>query len=64
MAEQIKFKVWVEVEKYTTDSEDELNDNYEDMECPVGVAYVDTLKEAVELQEEIVKTFGNIEPLI
>jgi hypothetical protein len=57
MAEEIKYKVWIEVEKIITDDENDMED-YEDMECPVGVSYVDTLVEAVDLQNEIQKAFG------
>ena len=54
-----KFKVWIEVERIETD--DENNDeDYSDMACPVGVSHVDTLEEAVELQNQIVTTFGTI----
>ena len=53
-----KYKVWIEIERiddFGTDDE-----TYTDEECPIGVAYCDTLEEAVELQEIIENRFGRI----
>ena len=54
-----KFKVWVEIERIETD-DDGNEEDYIDEEYPVGVAYVNTLEEAVELQNEIVDQVGTI----
>ena len=61
---KVKFKVWVEVERIETDPENEMYEDYFDEECPVGISYVDTLEEAVELQEQIATVFGNIDPIV
>lgn len=53
-----KWKVWVEVERIETDEEDGMED-YIDEECPVGIAYCDSLEAANYLQNEIQKAFGN-----
>jgi hypothetical protein len=53
-----KYKIWIEIERidnFGTDDEE-----YTDEECPIGVAYRDTLEDAVALQEEIEQTFGEI----
>ena len=53
-----KYKIWVEIERidnFETDDE-----SYADEECPVGIAYRETLEDAVQLQEVINKTFGEI----
>lgn len=50
----IKYKIWVEIERY-----DEDKDEYTDEEC-IGIAYRDTIEDAVELQTLIENTFGEI----
>lgn len=53
-----KYKIWVEIERINdADTDDET---YVDEECPIGIAYRDTLEDAVELQNEINKSFGEI----
>jgi len=54
-----KYKVWVEIERIETDNETG-DEDYFDEECPVGITYCTTLEEAVALQQEIEKTFGEI----
>lgn len=56
---KVRYKVWVEVERIETDEQEDTED-YFDEECPVGISYCTTLEEAVELQKEIEKTFGDI----
>lgn len=55
-----KFKVWVDIERIETDAEG--NETYYDEECPIGIgmAYYDTLQEAVSLQNLIQNNFGEI----
>jgi len=54
-----KYKVWVEVERIVVDKKgNEIE--YADEECPIGIAYRDTLPEAVKLQEIIENSFGEI----
>ena len=53
-----KYKIWIEIERiddFGTDDE-----SYSDEECPIGVAYRDTLEDAVKLQETIEMTFGEV----
>jgi hypothetical protein len=59
MAKQIKYKVWVEVERIETDTETG-KEEYFDEENPVGIAYCDNLEDAVILQNVINNTFGEI----
>jgi hypothetical protein len=47
-----KYKIWVEIERIDNAGTDD--------ECPVGIAYRDTLEDAVELQNAIDKFFGEI----
>jgi hypothetical protein len=54
-----KYKVWVEVERIVVDK-DGTEIEYADEECPIGIAYRDTLPEAVKLQELIENSFGEI----
>jgi len=56
---KVRYKVWIEIERIETDPEDG-DESYSDEECPVGISYCTTLEEAVELQNEIEKTFGTI----
>lgn len=55
---ECKFKVWVEIERIETDEED--NETYHDEECPVGIAYRESIEDAVNLQTLINNTFGEI----
>ena len=55
----VKFKIWVEIERIETD-DNGIEVNYIDEECPIGVAYRDSIEDAVELQNEINATFGEI----
>jgi len=53
-----KYKIWIEIERiddYGTD-----NESYTNEECPIGVAYRDNLEDAVALQEEIERTYGEL----
>lgn len=53
-----KYKIWVEIERienYGTDDE-----TYVEEECPVSIAYRDTLEDATALQNEIENVFGEI----
>lgn len=53
-----KYKIWIEIERidnYGTDDEE-----YTDVEFPEAVAYRDSFEDATELQQDIVKTFGEI----
>ncbi len=50
-----KYKVWVEIERIENFGTDD--ESYHDEECPNGVRTVDTLQEAVLLQELIVDSF-------
>jgi hypothetical protein len=54
----VKFKIWVEIERCETDENG--NETYHDEETPIGIAYRETIKEAVELQDMINNTFGEI----
>lgn len=53
-----KYKIWVEIERI--DNADTDDETYTDEECPVGIAYRDTLEDAVELQKAIDIFFGEI----
>lgn len=53
-----KYKVWIEIERIDNAGTDE--ELYSDEECPIGVAYCDSIEDAVALQEEIEKVFGDI----
>jgi len=53
-----KYKIWVEVERIDTDDEGE--ESYSDTDFPESIAYRDTFEDATELQQLIVKTFGEI----
>jgi len=53
-----KFKIWIEIERIdNVATDDEI---YTNEDCPIGIAYRDTITEAVELQEEINDSFGEI----
>ena len=54
-----KYKVWVEVERIGLDK-DGNEESYTDEECPIGIAYRDTLPEAIKLQELIENGFGEL----
>jgi hypothetical protein len=53
-----KFKIWVEIERIDNVGTD--NETYTNEDCPVGIAYRDNITDAVALQEQINKTFGEI----
>ena len=53
-----KFKVWIEIERIDDHGTDD--ESYTDEDCPISIAYRDTLEEAVELQESIEKTFSEL----
>ena len=53
-----KYKIWVEVERI--DDFDTDDETYSDEECPLGIAYVDSLEEAKTLQQNINVQFGEI----
>ena len=51
-----KFKIWIEIERI--DDYGTFDESYSDEECPIAVAYRDSLEDALALQEEIERTFG------
>ncbi len=53
-----KYKIWVEIERI--DNADTDDETYSDEECPIGIAYRDTLEDAIELQTTINNQFGEI----
>ncbi len=53
-----KYKIWIEIERI--DNVDTDDEDYVDEECPISLGYRDTLEDAVELQKEINKKFGEI----
>lgn len=53
-----KYKIWIEIERI--DNFGTNNEKYSDEECPVGIAYRNTLKEAVDLQESILFERGEL----
>jgi len=55
----VKYKVWVEIERIETDPEDG-EESYSDCEFPESIAYRETFEDATQLQQDIVKTFGEI----
>lgn len=56
-----KWKVWIEIERIETDPV-AGDEDYIDEEIPFGIAYCDSLEAALELRENINKTFGEINP--
>lgn len=54
-----KWKVWIEIERIETDPETG-DEDYIDEEIPFGIAYTDSLEDAIKLREEINKNFGEI----
>ena len=54
----VRYKIWVEVERIETDDNGE--ETYHDEDSPIGIAYRDSIEDAVELQNEINSTFGEI----
>ena len=53
MAKKVKFKIWMTVEKITTDEEEGMED-YEDIDdVTMSVTECDSLKEATDLMEDI-----------
>lgn len=59
MAKQIRYKVWVEIERIEIDPETG-NEEYFDEDNPIGIAYRDDIEDAVILQNVINNTFGEI----
>lgn len=55
-----KYKIWIEIERIENAGTDD--EDYIDEEIPFGVAYRDTIGDALELREEINKVFGEINP--
>jgi|ERR1035437_2707433 hypothetical protein len=55
---KFKYKIWVEIERIEIDEEG--NETYHDEENPIGIAYRDTIEEAVELQNDIDEVFSEI----
>jgi len=58
MAKEIKYKVWVEIERCETDSETGEEQFFD--EEPIGIAYRDNFEDAQELQGIINNIFGEI----
>ena len=54
----VKYKIWVEIERWETDENG--NETYHDEENPIGLAYRETIEEAIELQNAINSTYGEI----
>lgn len=66
MAKEIRYKVWVEIERIETDEDGDETYHDEDSTIdalPRGIAYRDTLDDAIELAEEMESTFGEIPKL-
>ena len=57
-----KWKVWIEIERIETDPENPMDEDYIDEEIPFGIAYCDSLEDALELRENINTAFGEINP--
>lgn len=55
-----KYKIWLEIERI--DNHGTADEDYIDEQIPFGIAYVDTLEDALEMREEINKVFGEINP--
>jgi hypothetical protein len=55
---QNRYKIWVEIERIETDEEG--NETYHDEECPIGIAYRETIQDAVTVQNLINQEFGEI----
>jgi hypothetical protein len=53
-----KFKIWIEIERIDNVGTDD--ETYTNEDCPIGIAYRETITEAVKLQELINNTFGEI----
>lgn len=53
-----KYKIWVEIERIENYGEDD--ETYVDEECPISIGYRDTIEDAVALQADIEKVFGEI----
>jgi hypothetical protein len=54
-----RYKVWVEIERIETDKEG--NETYHDEDFPVGLAYEDSIEDAVELQKIINHQYGRLD---
>ena len=54
-----KYKIWVEIERIELDKNGE-EVSYHDEECPISIAYRDSLEDAIEIQKEINTVFGEI----
>jgi hypothetical protein len=53
-----KYKIWIEIERIENDKNG--NESYVNEDNPVGVAYRNSIKDAVQLQTLINNTFGEI----
>lgn len=53
-----RFKIWVEIERIEIDNDGD--ETYHDEECPIGIAYRENIEDAIELQNIINNTFGEI----
>lgn len=56
-----RWKVWIEIERHELDPETG-DEDFIDEETPFGIAYRDSLEDALKLREEINKSFGEIDP--
>lgn len=56
---QIRYKIWVEIERIEIDPETG-SEEYFDEDNPIGIAYRDNIEDAVEMQNLINNTFGEI----
>jgi hypothetical protein len=53
-----RYKIWVEIERIDNPGTDD--ESYSDTDFPESIAYRETFEDATELQQQIVKTFGEI----
>lgn len=53
-----RYKVWIEIERVDIDANGD--EEYSECDCPESIAYRNTYEDAEKLQQEIVKTFGEI----
>lgn len=53
-----RYKVWIEIERIETDENGV--ETYHDEDFPVGIAYEDSIEDAVELQTIINDQYGRL----
>jgi hypothetical protein len=53
-----KYKIWVEIERIDNAGTDD--ETYTNEDCPRGIAYRDSIKEAAELADMIENTFSEL----